>query len=222
MIRKTKKIKFQSDKAEIDIPAPTPSSRFVPAWYRKMKGVTDKIETVKKCIPVLDALTAGYMISLPADVSWDSETKEFGSQSRVSLVSGHIPTQTEDVALPPEFDPKPHKWINSWFIKTPPGYSTLFIHPLNRMDLPFYSFTGIVDTDKHPLVINFPFVLRKDFSGIIPEGTPLIQAIPFKRDNWEAVLDKSGRSYSYPYEHEVDQPPFAWYKRKWWTKKIYG
>lgn len=222
MISKTKKIRFQSDKATIEVLPPIPSSRLVPAWYRKMKGVTDRVETVKKCVPVLDALTAGYMIPLTADLSWDSETQKFSSQGRIELVSGHIPSQTEDVSLPPEYATQPYKWINSWYIKTPPGYSTLFIHPLNRMDLPFYSFTGIVDTDKHPLVINFPFVFRKDFSGTIPAGTPLIQAIPFKRDNWETVMDDSGRSYSYQYEYEVEQPPFAWYKRKWWTKKIYG
>lgn len=218
--KKTRKIIFQTENKNFDILKPVSSSRMVPDWYRQTEGAKEGIETVKKCIPVLDALTAGYMVRLPADMTWIPEKNMFFSQSEIDLNSDHHYLQTDKVSLPPEFDPQPHKWINSWFIKTPPGYSTLFIHPLNHLDLPFYSFSGIVDTDKHPININFPFVLRKDFSGTIPAGTPIIQAIPFKRDEWESkVIDDE--SYSYENGHEIDMPPFNWYKRKWWTKKVY-
>lgn len=218
--KKEKKIIFQTDSSDFDILKPVPSSRMVPEWFRKTEGAKEGIETLKKCIPILDSLTAGYMIRLPADMTWIPETKRFFSMSEVQLNSDHNYVQTDQVSLPPEFDPQPHKWVNSWFIKTPPGYSTLFIHPLNQMDLPFHSFSGIVDTDRHPLVINFPFVLRKDFSGTIPAGTPIIQAIPFKRDEWDSeVIDNV--SHSYADAHEVDMPPFNWYKRKWWTKKVF-
>lgn len=218
--KKNKKIIFQTDSSDFDIIKPVPSSRMVPEWFRKTDGAKEGIETLKKCVPILDSLTAGYMIRLPADMTWIPETKRFFSMSEMQLNSDHSYLQTDQVSLPPEFDPQPHKWVNSWFIKTPPGYSTLFIHPLNQMDLPFHSFSGIVDTDKHPLVINFPFVLRKDFSGTIPAGTPIIQAIPFKRDDWDSeVIDNV--SHSYDDAHEVDMPPFNWYKRKWWTKKVF-
>jgi hypothetical protein len=218
--KKTKKITFQTDSSGFDILKPIASSRMVPEWFRKTEGAKEGIETLKKCIPILDSLTAGYMIRLPADMTWIPETKRFFSMSEMQLNSDHNYLQTDQVSLPPEFDPQPHKWVNSWFIKTPPGYSTLFIHPLNQMDLPFHSFSGIVDTDRHPLVINFPFVLRKDFSGTIPAGTPIIQAIPFKRDEWDSeVIDNV--SHSYDDAHEVDMPPFNWYKRKWWTKKVF-
>jgi hypothetical protein len=218
--KKTKKITFQTDSSGFDILRPIASSRMVPEWFRKTEGAKEGIETLKKCIPILDSLTAGYMIRLPADMTWIPETKRFFSMSEMQLNSDHNYVQTDQVSLPPEFDPQPHKWVNSWFIKTPPGYSTLFIHPLNQMDLPFHSFSGIVDTDKHPLVVNFPFVLRKDFSGTIPAGTPIIQAIPFKRDEWDSeVIDNV--SHSYDDAHEVDMPPFNWYKRKWWTKKVF-
>lgn len=220
MIKKSKKILFISDKANLDILKPVPASRNVPDWYRKMSGSESRIETVKKCIPVLDALTAGYMIPLPADVTWINDKKTFFTQSKFDINSDHHSSQTQDVVLPPEYDPQPHKWVNSWYIKTPPGYSTLFIHPLNRLDLPFYSFTGVVDTDKHPLVINFPFVLRKDFEGTIPAGTPMIQAIPFKRDDWDSRVNDLD-SYSYEKHYEVDLPPFAWYKRNFWTRKLF-
>ena len=51
--------------------------------------------------------------------------------------------------------------------------------------MPFHSFSGIVDTDKHPVPVNFPFVVKKDFEGVIPAGTPIAQFIFLKRDTLE-------------------------------------
>lgn len=222
LFNRSKKIKFHSDKAQFEILKPFPTSRSIPDWWRKMPRVNEGIETVKTCVPFLDALTIGYTIPLPADIFWNKDTKEFVNTAKFEINSDHIPIQTKDVVLPDMFDPQPHKWVNSWYIKTPPGYSTLFIHPMNRLDLPFYSFSGVVDTDKHPLVINFPFVLKKDFSGVIPAGTPMIQAIPFKRDSWESEVVDDGTSHKYAKSHEVFGPPFSWYKRKSWNKKKFS
>jgi len=221
MLIKGKNITFHSDKTSFDILKPAPTSRFMPDWYRRMPGVVDGIETVKKCIPVLDSLNLGYMIPLPADVTYDHASKQIISNASFMLNSDHIPSQTEEVEIPEEFDPQPHKWINSWHIKTPKGYSTLFVHPLNRVDLPFYSFSGVVDTDKHPMVINFPFVIKKDFQGIIPAGTPMIQAIPFKRDSWDSKIIDEGKSYYYDNMYANQDAPLAWYKRTSWNKKTF-
>ena len=222
MLNRTKKIAFKSDRPDLDIPKPVPTSKVIPEWFRGMSGVYDGIESVKKCMPVLDALTAGYVIPVPGDVVFDPNSKKFLSTSSVPIVTSHHATQTADVKISDEYDPQPWKWSNHWYIKTPPGYSTLFIHPLNRDDLPFHSFTGIVDTDKHPIVINFPFVLKKDFEGTIKAGTPMIQIIPFKRDNWESSVIDVGPAHKYPKEHEIDMPPFNWYKRNFWSKKRYS
>jgi hypothetical protein len=219
-----KVIRFHSVDVGLDILRPKPSTKEIPSWYRKMPGVSkDGIQTVKKCVPFLDSLSMGYQILLPADISWDQESKSFRQNAMLNLSTDHYKSQSKDVVIPPEFDPQPHKWSNYWHIKTPKGYSTLFIHPLNRMDLPFYSLSGVVDTDSHPLIINFPFFLRKDFSGVIEEGTPMIQAIPFKRDKWNMEILDEVESYtkSDKIGHEVNRPPFGWYKRKHWFKKEY-
>lgn len=216
-----KKIKFHSSRTELDLPKPMPASRFVPEWYRQMPGVDEGIETVKKCIPVLDALTSGYIITLSADAIWDETNKVFISQTHDKINSDHHAIQTKFVAIGDSFNPQPHKWINHWHIKTPKGYSILFIHPLNRDDLPFKSFTGIVDTDSHPLPVNFPFVLKEGFTGVIPAGTPIIQVIPFKRDKWQASIVDTGDGHRYIHSSDNMDPPFNWYKRKFWTKKVY-
>lgn len=214
-----KKITFHSDSTDLDIIKPFPASRSVPDWYRKMPGVTEKIQTIKKCVPFLDSMTAGYIVALPVDVKWNKELKEFEEDSIIKMTSVHADSQIEYVKISEEYDPKPHKWDSRWFIKTPKGYSTLFVHPLNRLDLPFHSFSGVVDTDKHPLVINFPFLLKKNFEGTIKAGTPMIQAIPFKRDKWSSNIVDEGESYLYPYAYKVEQPPFGFYKRNFWTRK---
>lgn len=217
-----KRITFHSRHTSKDVPRPFSASRLIPDWYRKMKGVENSIMTVKKCVPFLDALSAGYIITLSNDMVWDKAAQAFVTNSLISVNHDHEKSQTQDVPLPDEYDPQPHKWINNWHIKTPPGYSTLFIHPLSRLDLPFYSFSAIVDTDKHPLIINFPFVMRKDFDGVIPAGTPIIQAIPFKRDDWDLKTIDSGKSYFYAKEHETLSPPWGFYKKHWWSKKSYS
>jgi hypothetical protein len=219
---KNKTIKFISARPDIQIPHPVPASRLVPEWYRKMPGAAEQIETVKKCVPVLDALTSGYMITLPTDVYFNNENKNFWYDAPFDINSDHHEVQTQGVDIGSEYDEQPHKWVNQWLIQTPKGYSCLFIHPLNRMDLPFRSFTGIVDTDRHPLIINFPFVMKKDFYGKIPEGTPIIQIIPFKRDDWKADVVDDKAFKDHPEAHEVENPPFNWYKRKWWTRKVYS
>ena len=81
------------------------------------------------------------------------------------------------------------KWINPWAIKTPPGYSVLFISPMHRESI-FTILPGIVDTDQYSAPVNFPFVLNEAdrFEGLIPAGTPMAQVIPFKRDSWQMEL----------------------------------
>ena len=212
----TNRITFTSVFPQFDITYPIPASKAVPNWWRKDSVVKEQMHTMKKCVPILDSLTAGYVIPLPADVWKARGVKNFGQRNDIAFVSEHYPLQTEAYPAPEEFDSQPYKWVNPWNIKTPKGYSCLFIHPLNSGDSPFYSFSGIVDTDKHPVTVNFPFLIKKEFEGVIPAGT---QVIPFKRDKWESkVIDN--KDYVEPKDfYKIFNPPFGQYKRNWWTKK---
>ena len=59
---------------------PVPSSKLVPEWYKKentmlfsdslgMSKDGNPSRTIKACMPVFDIMTAGYMITLPADLN---------------------------------------------------------------------------------------------------------------------------------------------------------
>jgi hypothetical protein len=58
--------------------------------------------------------------------------------------------------------------------------------------------TGVVDTDAYPLVVLFPFMMKNTFEGVIEKGTPVVQIIPFKREDWkkriyDKISDKSSK-----------------------------
>jgi hypothetical protein len=111
----------------------------------------------------------------------------------------------------------------NWFYETPPGYSVLVTHPMNRYDLPFIVQSGIIEADIWGLPVFVAFFLNRNFRGTIPKGTPIFQMIPIKRDSWQMEVVAT------PEEHE--RHDFAAEKRrtkihgyyKWfaWRKKIF-
>jgi len=85
-----------------------------------------------------------------------------------------------------------HKIINPWKIKTPKGYSCIFLNPLNNKSQDYFKIIeGIVHTDKFPMEVNFPIILNtekhKEINTCIFKGTPYVQIIPFKRDDWKMI-----------------------------------
>lgn len=187
------KITFTNVSGFKDIEQPKPASAFIPDWYKNMDsyiggekkptGQGGTAATVKRCMPVFDAMTAGYIITLPADVYVSiKDEQQYFEWSDLGLVQFHpIEQAPEHPAKKPYAYPK---WINHWSIKTPKGYSTLFVQPFHR-EAPFTILPGIVDTDEYYAPVNFPMVINDPkFEGMIPKGTPIAQVIPFKRESW--------------------------------------
>lgn len=216
-----KKIKFKTTNSKFLIKEPTPSARSIPDWYRTMPRVSDGTETSKMCMPFLDSMTAGYTIYLSADTYFENgECKQI---SELSFVEAHLDTQIAPAMLSDVYAKTPLKWINYFIAETPKGYSSMFMHPANRLDLPFYTLSGIVETDSFPAPVNFPFLIQKDFTGIILEGTPIAQVVPFKREDWKSDID-SNKETPVPvsFLNEVHSPPFNFYKRKFWKRKNFN
>jgi len=182
--------------------SPQPATSFVPEWYKDMAsymggekkpredGQPDA--TVKRCMPVFDAIAHGYIITTYVDL--------FVSHKLQSNLNGEIETvhwYTWPSSSPIEFHPieqaptHPAKnglpyptFVNPWGIKTPPGYSTLFLPPMHH-DNVFTILPGVVDTDTYTAPVNLPGVLTDvEFEGLIPAGTPIAQVVPFKRESW--------------------------------------
>jgi len=178
---------------------PIPASSLIPEWLKKTESYIGRkkkvypngqtLATIKRCMPVFDAITSGYLLLLPADLYVSQvDGKPYYSWNSYDLVQFHISDQAS--LHPDTSENSVPKFINPWGIKTPKGYSTLFVNPMHR-ELPFNILPGVVDTDKYTQPVNFPFTLRDEkFEGLIPKGTPIAQVIPFKRDSWEMSIGK--------------------------------
>lgn len=172
------------------IAEPVKAKSVMPDWFKRLPAVDNAVVsatnnglTVKRCMPFVDAMTLGYMLPLAAtvrlDVSEMGRKVDAGWEFDKVMVSNHGSFQ---VAGNPMGDRPPMKFHNYWTIRTPPGWSCLFIAPLNRPSLPVDIIAGVVDTDTYASLINFPFFATgADGVHVLQKGTPLVQVIPFRR-----------------------------------------
>jgi hypothetical protein len=184
---------------EAVLPRPIPAVMGIPDWFKAMpaNAFSDVMQTeqmtVKKCPPFIDAMTFGFLIPLVTDLHVENETFTWDLDLPGGAIASYArsPLDFHDnsqVVGTPLFDADRFiiKFINFWTIETPPGYSLLVTHPVNRYDLPFTALTGLVDTDLYnDDFIHFPAQWRDPaFRGVLPKGTPVAQCLPVKRDVW--------------------------------------
>lgn len=203
---------------------PFPATSAIPQWYRdippyfevttdsysregtrvvrtetRLITLSDGVDTatnatVKKCTPLLDGLTTGYMLPLWEDVmvkqtpdnepvlTWMSRK---GPNDWIPF-SRHGNPSVEQIPNPPGYSPIVYKFHNPWHVYTPKGYSCLFVEPFGYKDAVFKPVPGVIDTDKFTSDIIIPGWIKDGFDGVIEKGTPLVQVIPFKRSNWKS------------------------------------
>jgi len=178
---------------------PTPASKNLPDWYKTMPtsyGEPGTLEssqtrTIKKCMPVLDTISSGYLLYLHTDLiieknEADVYTYHWSSDDR-KVITLHTPEATngyKNIRTPSNIA----KLQNPWSIKTAKGCSTLFLPPLHRPKCGITILEGVVDTDIYTDSVQFPFMVDEGFSGIIVKGTPIAQVIPFIRQNWQMKI----------------------------------
>ena len=240
-------ITFKAPKAYIennkDI-LPIPSKLNIPEWFKKL-GHDISVLTVKGCVPFLESLTAGYILKCPTDYSIEHNTildgkkicgfttpinrevlgKEFNLNYHGEKQMHNIEQLEGSPLVEKNMNQPFHKIMIPWVIKTPPGYSCLFVPPLNNTDDRFSIIPAIVDTDTFKIEINFPIVINgdkyKSLKTTIERGTPLVQIIPFKRQSWKMKIEpgnvkereEDGFFYRKKLLHNYKQ--FIWSKKIW-------
>jgi len=225
------KITFTNMSQFPDLEKPQLASKVIPEWYKEtLSYVGDKKipqsngtspGTIKKCMPVFDAMTSGYIIVSPADVYVSiKDGEQFFYWAALDLIAFH---SIEQASNHPNKKPFPYpKWVNHWSIKTPKGYSSLFVQPFHRESV-FTILPGIVDTDTYSGPVNFPMVINDTtFEGLIPKGTPIAQVIPFKRESWEMELgSQKDVEQQVNILNKLSTVFFNRYKTMFWNKKEY-
>ena len=174
-------------------------------------------------------MTTGYVLLTPCDIEFYLD-----SNNKISvkiLEEGFDEFVTERPVMPQFFSPmncyEDHfAWFPSWAPKLPDGYSALYVSPLNRFDLPFVMTSGIIDNDKVDLPGSMPFFLQKGFSGVIKKGTPFVQILPFKRDNWQSEIVEQNESTLYSRlmknSRFYRKKDGGIYKNEVWSKREYS
>ena len=233
--------KAQTKAGQIQFPKPLPASQFLPEWYKKtpvftfgekqpglaQDGIGVSNFSIKGCVPFQDAMTSGYIFTLPCDVQVLLKDDGYFYLKWMSTdyapADTHSPQQAGLLPKSSDSNPFPFKWFTDWTMKTPKGYSTVFTHPLNRYDLPFRTLSGVVDTDKHPIATNFPFQLieQPSYPYIIEAGTPIAQAIPFKRESWVSGYEDANEKDFDIAINKLNSKIGRAYRNFWWTKKTY-
>lgn len=214
---------------------PKPAVEYVPNWYKNAKSYLHPsgkkaptmdgagAASVKRCMPVWDMMTAGYIIETPYDI-YITQNKE-GPYFQWG--------QTEAIAFQSfdQFQNHPYsrdinyaaRIVHPWSIKTPKGWSILVCEPQHHEPTPIICSSGIVDTDTFSIPFNMFIKLRDPhFEGMIPAGTPFIQVIPFKREKWISKLGGRKEKTKYIYDLSKFRTVFFdCYKKFWWQKKEY-
>jgi len=224
------------------IPEPELASHFLPKWFKEMPAhryIPQEVSTAKRCVPLLDIMSAGYIMPLWRDLKISYEEDDggvrFGWKGELSTLDGSpgdaVPVVEQGGAPDPNrfFDidglnisPKTWKLNCPWSITTPPGYSCLYTVPFNHPVTNMHVISGIVDTDMYDNVVNFPFLWTSNsWEGLIPAGTPFIQIIPFRRDSFKAEIEYSRSTESLGIKNKLTSIYEKVYRNQFWEKKVW-
>jgi hypothetical protein len=236
----SKNINFKArSKTEFEVQLkPFPAVKKLPEWFTKASPHygsekfpydgklhfrnTEANNTYKKCTPLLDGMSSGYIIPLWVDVMVEQENNfpyiYWKTQSDIFQLHG---SPSREIPAPTGYDQVVYKYMNTWIPQTPKGYSCLFISPLGYGDLPFKAVPAIVDTDKSNLELIFPMWVKTGFEGIVEKGTPMVQIIPFKRDDWESTFDyyEDGKYHNVIQEKNFNSTMVGHYLKNHHSKK---
>jgi hypothetical protein len=219
---------------------PKPAKEFLPEWFKSMPPYEKTLDNPdgsklilsedgysnasgKKCIPMFDAMTSGYIVPLWADVQVSQENNFPKIKWRVkeNVFELHGPSSRN---IPPPFgyDSVVFKYLSQFKIKTPPGYSVLVIPVSGHYRLPFTAIPAIIDTEKSSGDAAFPLWIQSGFNGIIKKGTPLVQIIPFKKENWKSKFSWiTLEQYYIELDKSFNSNILNNYLKNIWNKKTY-
>jgi len=218
---------------------PIPAKKSVPDWYSKasrfekdengntyLNHLGGEVFSFKACPALVDIFTSGYLYVTPCDLTFYKNGNKIEIKTERGFEDFCGPRQAmREFVVPYGYEEDHFHWYPNWAPSLPEGYSAIYVNPINRFDLPFISTAGIIDNDKMDTPGLVPFFIRKDFEGTIPAGTPYLQIIPFRREDWEMEI----KFYTYAeilQRHQAQADLYrkkegGQYKKFTWSKKRY-
>ena len=220
---------------------PVPISKSMPQWYKESDRFAKmpngeywvgpdngKIPTWKACPAILDILTTGYSLVTPCDIEFFlDDAGQIDVKIENSMYRDFVTRRTP---MPQFRHPEGYynyhfAWMPDWAVKVPEGYSVLYVSPFNRYDLPIMTVSGIIDNDKVNLPGSFPFFVQKDWTGVLPAGTPYAQLLPFLREDWKSQITiptaQEMMNHNMENSKKYRVPDGGVYQKEVWTKRLY-
>lgn len=257
--KSVKVIKFFATREYIEdfAPAPASSPKEIPGWWNKMasyggyRGTPEgeriiSIDsggdnaTIKRCIPVLDSMTIGYLVKTDSEIYIEPQKSspiDFSERSNPvapNPVRATFPREREKITIHDYGQAYTHpvtqkskqvlqKIFTPWHVMTPDGYSVIMVNHLNNPSPYWEAVSGVMDSDAFYPRINMMVAMNDpEFKGIIPAGATLCQIIPFKRESWKSVVIDNQPQYSKEIRnlnHRLASVFHASYRKLFWTKK---
>ena len=218
-------------------PKPIPASQAIPQWWKDASPYIKSSEnpdgkkiivqnlssnaSFKKCTPMLDMLSSGYIIPLWSDV----QVKNIDNSPSISWrVQRPVFEQHfgQEVEVPDGYELSQFKYLNPWVPKLPSGFSALIVPCSGYPNSPFRIISAVIDYDKTPHPLFPPVYVKKGFEGIVERGTPMFQIIPFKRNNWESSFSflQEG-DFDVKFDRDIKATIVNNYIKNFWEKKSY-
>lgn len=213
---------------------PVPATKIVPDWYKEIPVSLEKAEpyvthdnipSIKRCVPVLDYQTSGYVLKnsyeIIAKFYEKDDIRSFSLDCNKDEYVGAHPWHQSPTKI---YGKKNHyfKINQQWLIRTPPGYSCLIYQPQYLFNEKYKMLPAIVDTDKHNDFIGLIGVSKTDKDFTIEAGEPLVIIFPFKRENWkmEASFDVNVAKNS-SFKYYLQGVWHGFYQKHFHSKKSY-
>lgn len=204
-------IEFQSN-TNYDLFRPVLAKEHVPDWWKYGKATSavsgQYVGTVRQCPGMDDMLKYGWYFLSDFDIrvyptkNSDCEDIDIDLHDGVDEFDNmHWMLEILDDRFPYQDTSGHHhqqvwgqwktavKFITNWSIRTPPGYSVIYMNPFLFNNPNFEVWPGMIDTDTFnqcgdtkPLILNVK--TNKEF--IIKKGEPILHVFPFKREKWVA------------------------------------
>jgi len=170
--------------------SPVPASSFLPDWYKNQSSYDDfGNPTIKRCLPIFDAMSFGYFLVSQSDITVDS-TNPAGlhifsdNDFNGLLFNEHDIGQYDKYPIPFGYHDHVLRIHPMWSVQTPKDYSALFINPINNGSKNINAITGLIDTDNFISDGHLSFFVKENTIFKIKKGTPIIQVLPIKRETW--------------------------------------
>ena len=202
---------------------PVPASKMQPDWWKKSKvHMVDNGQvtiSLRACPAMHDWLSTGYYIATNRDIhcvyreddtaygSWftyappDDENFEIAYSSpthmKHQLMQDNFAFLRADGSYERPYDA--FKFKVPWAVITPPGYSCLYLDPFLHQNKYFRTWQGTMDTDMFNTLTDSTQVIMYPMhnkSFVIPKGTPVLQVVPYRREQWTAsYINLDGSAY---------------------------